>query len=75
MLSETNEPSNSNSTDPKSILQCLMKDTGVSFKDIKDRLQKEGYDNVEKLSSVGDIPKIKVFELIERLKKAKPKTR
>ena len=74
MLSESSESTNTNSTDPKSILHSLMKDTGVSFKEIKDRLEKEEYKGVEKISSVGDIPKIKVFELIERLKKAKPKT-
>jgi len=75
MISEAAGSANSSSTDPKNILQSLMKDTGVSFSDIKGRLEKEEYKGVEKISSIGDIPKIKVFELIERLKKAKPKTR
>ena len=66
---------NSNSTDPKNILQSLMKDKGVTFDVIKGRLEKEGYGDVDKLTSIGDIPKIKVFELIERLKKAKFKKR
>ena len=69
-LAEENQASQ---TDPKTILMTLMKEKGLSFEIIKNKLVKEGYDNANGLGSIGDIPKIKVFELIERLKKAKTK--
>ena len=72
MLSD--QPANQNQTDPKTILFSLMKEKGVSFEIIKGKLVKEKYSNAESLSSLEDIPKIKVFELIERLKKAKNKS-
>ena len=50
-----------------------MKEKGLSFDIVKNKLLKEGYEKAGELVSLGDIPKIKVFELIERLKKAKPK--
>ena len=40
---------------------------------IKTKLDKEDYDT-SSLNSIGDLPKIKVFELIERLKSAKSKS-
>ena len=69
-LAEENQASQ---TDPKTILMTQMKEKGLSFEIIKNKLVKEGYDNANGLGSIGDIPKIKVFELIERLKKAKTK--
>jgi len=59
------------SMDPRSMLSSVMSEKGVTFDKIKQRLLKEGYDDAEALESLGDIPKLKVFELIERLKKAK----
>ena len=70
----SDQPANQNQTDPKTILFSLMKEKGVSFEIIKGKLVKEKYSNAESLSSLEDIPKIKVFELIERLKKAKNKS-
>ena len=67
------EENQARQTDPKTILMTLMKEKGLSFEIIKNKLVKEGYDNANGLGSIGDIPKIKVFELIERLKKAKTK--
>jgi hypothetical protein len=63
-----------NQTDPKTLLQELMKKKNVSFDSLKSKLKTEGYD-ASKVSSLNDLPKIKVFELIERLKAAKPKKR
>ena len=61
------------SSDPKVLLEGLMKKKKVSFDMIKTKLEKEDYDTSE-LSSLSDLPKIKVFELIERLKTAKGKS-
>ena len=59
------------SLDPRSILSGLMKDKGIAFDKLKAKLEKEGYENASDMSSLGDISKIKVFELIERIKKVK----
>ena len=56
------------SMDPRSMLQAVMNEKGVSFEKLKAKLDSEGFDAVESLS---DIPKLKTFELIERLKKVK----
>lgn len=58
-----------NQTDPKFILERVMKDKGVSFDQVKKRLSQEGFDGAEELESTSDIPKAKVFELIQRIKK------
>ena len=63
-----------NQADPKALLESLMTSKNVSFDTLKKRLTKEDYD-VSKVESLDDLPKIKVFELIERLKSAKPKKR
>ena len=60
-----------NSSDPKHLLQNVMKEKGVSFNVIKKKLMNESYEGAEGYSSVDDIPKSKIFELIERLKKIK----
>ena len=62
-----------NSSDPKSLLEDLMRKKKVSFDMIKTKLDKEDYDT-SKLNSLDDLPKIKVFELIQRLKSAKAKS-
>lgn len=59
--------------EPKDILNKLMKDKGIPFDIVKAKLVKEDYKDVEKIKNVSDIPKLKCFELIERLKKAKLK--
>jgi hypothetical protein len=64
------KPAKETLTDPRSQLEELMKDKGVSFDVLKERLTKEEFKNAENLSSLDDIPKLKVFELIARLKKA-----
>jgi hypothetical protein len=54
---------------PHSVLKTTMESKGVSFNTLKKRLSDEEYDKAEEICSVEDIPKIKVFELIERIKK------
>ena len=66
LLEESNSP---NQTDPKFLLESVMKEKGVSWEMIKNKLIKEEYKNAEKMNSVSDIPKSKIFELIQRIKK------
>ena len=54
---------------PHNVLKNTMESKGVDFKTIKKRLGDEGYEKAEEIFSIEDIPKIKVFELIERIKK------
>jgi len=70
----TSEHTSDNSMDPRNMLSTVMNEKGVTFDKIKQKLLKEGYDDAGALESLGDIPKLKVFELIERLKKAKAKS-
>ena len=63
-----------NSTDPKAILGALMREKGVSLDMLKNKLSKEGFEGVDDINSLNDVSKLKAFELIERLKKAKVKT-
>lgn len=58
-----------NPTSPHVLLEKVMKDKGISFDSLKNKLIKEKFDNAESLSSINDISKAKIFELIERLKK------
>lgn len=59
------------SADPIAMLSSLMSDKGVTFASVKKKLVEENYEGVEKMQSINQIPKIKAFELIERLKKVK----
>jgi len=69
----TNASPTENFIDPRSILLSVMREKGVDFDKIKDKLLKEDYKGASELSSLEDIPKLKAFELIERLKKIKRK--
>ena len=62
-----------NLTDPVSILETLMSKKGVSFEKIKEKLVKEEVKGAADFNYLNQIPRLKVFELIERLKKAKAK--
>ena len=59
--------------DPKGLLTSLMSEKGVSFESLKNKLKKEGFEKADSMNSISDLPKIKVFELIKRLKSAKVK--
>jgi len=52
---------------PYNLLEAAMKPKNVTLKNIKKRLSDEGYEKA--INELEDIPKVKVFELIERIKK------
>jgi hypothetical protein len=62
------EPEAENLADPKTLLEKMMKEKGVSFDTLKSKLIKEKYEKADSLESLADIPKMKTFELIERIK-------
>ena len=70
-VTNTSMATSDTSMDPRSMLQAVMNEKGVSFEKLKAKLDSEGFDSVESLS---DIPKLKTFELIERLKKVKARS-
>jgi len=51
------------------ILQQQMNEKGISFEKVKANLVKENFEGAEAFSSIKDIPKKKVFDLISRIKK------
>ena len=53
---------------PTAVLSNLMKEKGVTLDQIKKRLIKDGF-AAEAITSINEIPKPKIFELIERIKK------
>ena len=52
---------------PYNLLDSAMKAKSISLANVKKRLSDEGYEKV--INDLEDIPKVKVFELIERIKK------
>jgi hypothetical protein len=52
---------------PYNLLEAAMKTKNVTLKNVIGRLAQEGYE--KKIKELEDIPKVKVFELIERIKK------
>ena len=60
-----------NPTSPQSLLEKVMKDKNINFDQLKKRLIKEKFDGAENLNSITDISKVKIFELIDRIKKVK----
>ena len=48
-----------------------MKDKGVTFDKLKIRLVNDKYEKADAINTLEDIPKVKIFELIERIKKIK----
>lgn len=71
--STTNTATPDNSIDPRNILLSVMREKGVSFDKLKEKLLKENYTGADGIAALEDIPKLKAFELIERLKKIKRK--
>jgi hypothetical protein len=70
-LEEASFVSNENPTSPQSLLEKIMKEKNVTFDSLKSKLIKEKFEKSEDFNSILDIPKSKIFELIERLKKVK----
>jgi hypothetical protein len=60
-----------NNTSPGFLLKKIMKEKAVTFDSVKKKLAKESFEGLEKIESVEDIPKHKMFELIERIKTIK----
>tara|TARA_R100000008_G_scaffold85718_2_gene76415 strand:- start:621 stop:1325 length:705 start_codon:yes stop_codon:yes gene_type:complete len=58
-------------SDPHQLLSTAMKEKGIPFKVLKKKLEDEGFKGASELDDVSGISKSKVFELIERIKKAK----
>lgn len=59
-----------NPTSPQVLLEKTMKDKGVTFEQLKKKLIKEKFENADGITNINEIPKVKIFELIERIKKA-----
>ena len=68
-IASTNSASAENQTDPKYLLEQVMKEKKLSFVAVKKKLLKENYDGAGNIENISDIPKSKIFELIERIKK------
>jgi len=68
---ENTPSSEENQADPISLLKNVMKDKGVTFDKLKSRLSNDNYEKADAINTLEDIPKVKIFELIERIKKIK----
>lgn len=71
LLEEPNFASDKNPTSPQSLLEKIMKEKSITFDSLKTKLIKEEFEKSQDFNSILDIPKSKIFELIERLKKVK----
>ena len=60
-----------NPTSPYSLLEKIMKDKNLTFEQLKKKLIKENFSGADGLNSVAEIPKVKIFELVDRIKKIK----
>ena len=58
-------------SDPHSLLNKVMKEKGIPFDVLKKKLTDESFEGASDLEDISGISKSKVFELIERIKKAK----
>ena len=58
-----------NPMNPTVLLEKIMQEKGISFDILKKKLVKEKFDGADNFNSIKDVPKSKVFELIERIKK------
>jgi len=70
-LLDDSSSANENPTSPQSLLEKVMKEKNINFETLKKRLIKDNFENAENLKSISDIPKVKLFELIDRIKKIK----
>lgn len=59
---------NENPTSPVSLLEKVMKEKNVTFEQLKKKLLKE---EDQEINSINEISKVKIFELIDRIKKIK----
>ena len=69
---KTSKPSPStNSASPHIFLATLMKEKKIEFKTIKSKMVKEEIEGASGWDTVSDFPRLKMFEIIERLQKKK----
>jgi hypothetical protein len=68
---EDRPPKDETDFSPFAILEKVMKEKNVTFNNIKQTLIKEDFKNALDMTSISDLPKKKIFELIERIQKAK----
>ena len=64
------DPTLDNPMSPAAVLLNIMKEKGISFDQIQKRLVKDKYEKAEEITSINELSKPKIFELIERIKKA-----
>lgn len=69
LLDETFGSQQENPTSPYTLLDKVMREKSLTFDQLKAKLIKEKVENIDKINNIQDIPKVKVFELIERIKK------
>jgi hypothetical protein len=69
LLEDSSHQPQDNPTSPHSLLDRAMKDKNISFENLKKKLVKERFEGAEQINSINDISKVKIFELIERIKK------
>lgn len=67
-LIEDQNQTTENPTSPVSLLEKVMKEKNVTFDQLKKKLLKE---EDQQINSINDISKVKIFELIDRIKKIK----
>lgn len=68
---QVSTPQQAEIASPSSLLEKLMKDKGIDFERVKNRLIRQKYKGADKLSCIKEIPALKIFELIEDLNKVK----
>jgi hypothetical protein len=65
------EPATENPNNPEFLLEKVMKEKGISFETLKKKLVEENFENIASINEISDIPKVKIFDLINRIKKIK----
>lgn len=66
---DENIPNPSVANSPTAVLEGLMKEKNITFEIVKEKLLEEKVDGAADFTSINDIPKITIFNLIERIKK------
>jgi len=66
-LGKSKEETEKNAIQPSALLERVMKEKNISFTRIKNHLIKEKYPNADSISSINEIPKIKIFELLDKV--------
>ena len=68
---QVSTPQQAEIASPTALLEKLMKEKGVDFQRVKNRLVRQKYKDADKIESIKEIPALKIFELIEDLNKVK----